>query len=66
MSEADDFPEDDPLALLLARARSAATDEAARDALLEGLDKRPDLAKQLARLLGRYLDERGADEDDKQ
>jgi len=60
MPEPDDLPGDDPLARLLERARQAMADDEALDALMDGLDERPDLAREMARVLRRHLDERGA------
>lgn len=59
MTEPDDLPATDPLARLLDRARQAKSDDAALDALMQGLEERPDLAREMAQVLRRFLDERG-------
>lgn len=58
----DDLPQGDPIARLLDRARKATTDDEAVDALMDGLQERPDLARAMAQALRRFLDERGADD----
>lgn len=51
MPEPDDLPGDDPLARLLERARQALADDEALDALMDGLNERPDLAREMAQVV---------------